>query len=211
MINAEEWKDPEHALAYLRRADAIPHRAAGEETLLAELPDDARRVLDLGCGDGRLLALVMLKCRDAQGIGVDFSPVMLARARERFSGDSRVQVKEHDLAQPLGDWGKFDVVCSAFAIHHLPHERKRALYREAWDALNPQGVFCNLEHVSSATAEVRRRFWEEMGANPNDEDPSNKLLDVETQLRWLREIRFGDMDCYWKWRELALLIGKKPQ
>jgi tRNA (cmo5U34)-methyltransferase len=135
--------------------------------------------------------------------------VMLARARERFSSHVRVQVQEHDLARPLADWGKFDVVCSSFAIHHLPHERKRALYREVWDALNPMGVFCNLEHVSSTTAGVRRRFWEEMGARPEDEDPSNKLLDVQTQLGWLREIGFSDVDCYWKWRELALLIGKK--
>ena len=206
---SEEWKSPEHALEYLRRADAIPHRAAGEETLLAEVTADARRVLDLGCGDGRLLARVMLKCRDAQGVAVDFSPMMLARARERFGADPRVQVVEHDLTRPLANWGKFDVVCSSFAIHHLTDARKRALYCEVWDALNPNGVFCNLEHVSSATARVRQRFWEEMGMRPEDEDRSNKLLDVETRLQWLREIGFSDVDCYWKWRELALLSGKK--
>jgi hypothetical protein len=33
---------------------------------------------------------------------------------------------------------------------------------------------------------------------------------METQLRWLWEIDFVDVDCYWKWRELALLIGKRP-
>ena len=73
---ANDWSKAEHALGYLRRADRIPHRTAGEETLLAELPTGARRVLDLGCGDGRLLSLVMLRCPGAEGVGVDFSATM---------------------------------------------------------------------------------------------------------------------------------------
>ena len=73
---------------------------------------------------------------------------MLGAARERFAGDSRVTVIEHNMDHLLPDLGKFDAVISSFAIHHLVHERKRELYGEIYGALNAGAVFCNLEHVA---------------------------------------------------------------
>jgi tRNA (cmo5U34)-methyltransferase len=49
-----------------------------------------------------------------------------------------------------------------------------------------------------------------LGLAPKEEDPSNRLLDVETQLGWLQEIGFVDVGCRWKWLGLALLGGEKP-
>src|SRR5262245_35077805 len=74
-----EWQSAEHALAYLQRADQVPHRAAGEAVLLEEVSPGASRVLDPGAGDVWLLALLLLAPPAAQGVALDFSPLMLGR------------------------------------------------------------------------------------------------------------------------------------
>jgi len=204
-----EWLTAEHVLRYLERQDQLPHRTAGEATLLEQVPADARRVLDIGSGDGRLLQLVLCARPHARGVALDFSGPMLERLRDRFSGDVRVEVVEHDLNNSISRLGRFDAVVSSFAIHHLDHARKRELYQEVWTTLEPDGAFCNLEHVASPTLELHLEFLAAIGYTPETEDPSNKLLDMETQLEWLRQIGFVNVDCFWKWRELALLAGRK--
>ncbi len=71
-------------------------------------------------------------------------------------------------------------------------------------------MFANFEHVASSTHRLHSAFFAAIGEPIEDEDPSDRLLDVYTQLEWLRALGFDDVDCYWKWREMALLIGVKP-
>jgi SAM-dependent methyltransferase len=207
----DDWRSVDHALNYLARAEKIPHRAEGERVLLDHIPLGVKRILDLGTGDGRLLALLRIDRPNFEGLAIDFSETMLEAAKRRFATDRQIKVMKHDLNSPLpSSLGLFDAVVSSFAIHHCPHNRKRELYREAFEHLAPRGVFCNLEHVASPAPALHNAFFHAIGFTTETEDKSNKLLDVETQLRWLREIGFIDVDCYWKWLELGLLIGVKP-
>jgi tRNA (cmo5U34)-methyltransferase len=206
-----EWSSAEHALAYLAKADGIPHRAEGEMVLLDFVPRGARRILDLGTGDGRLLALLKIDRPNAQAVALDVSPTMIEAARRRFASDTGVEVVAHNMDERLPDLGRFDAVVSSFAIHHCEDPRKRTLFAEIFDLLEPGGVFCNLEHVASPTPALHARFLRMMGWTAEQEDRSNKLLNVETQLGWLRAIGFTDVDCSWKWMELALLVGAKPR
>ena len=178
--------------------------------MLECLPERLSRALDLGSGNGRLLGLVKLARPEAQAVAVDFSDTMLEQLRSRFGADRSTTIRAHDLDRPLpADLGEFDAVVSSFAIHHLSHERKRALCGEIFAHLAVNGVFCNLEHVASATPALHLQFLAALDIQPDEEDPSNKLLDLETQLQWLRAIGFANVDCLWKWRELALLTGTK--
>jgi tRNA (cmo5U34)-methyltransferase len=208
--------------------------------LLQHVEASPLTVLDLGCGDGILLETISRAYPVERGVGLDGSPAMLEKAEVRFEGlglfASLVEFVQADFNDPA--WTErlpvreFDAIVSGFAIHHSEDPRKRKLYTEIFGLLKPGGLFVNIEHVASPTplgevlferayAETVASFRNSIGveASPatvyeelkNREDKlANRLAPVETQLRWLREIGFRDVDCYWKHYELAVLAGYRP-
>jgi ubiquinone/menaquinone biosynthesis C-methylase UbiE len=192
---------------YLGRIGRLEPRVAGEEVLRTLLPDTPRSVLDLGCGDGRLAALILEECPSIERVvAVDSSPPMLKHAHERFSRDPRVTLRQWDLADSLEPLGTFDIVVSGFAIHHLEDERKQTLLTEVAQQLDAGGLFANLEVVASSTPELHREFLGLIGRT--DDDPEDRLADVETQLQWMRNAGLAQVDCFWRWRGFALLAGE---
>jgi SAM-dependent methyltransferase len=236
---AEIWKDRDVARAFLNeRSQLIPDRARQLEVMLQVLRfwrPQVRRIVDLGAGDAILLATLLEAFPEAMGVALDFSPLMLDQARQRLSRfGNRATCIEGDLQQPSwrrGLSGPVDVIVSGLAIHHLTDERKRELYQEIYDLLGDGGVFLNCEHVASATPgiqhmcdnaitehlfqrrrengevvtleQVRREFMQ------RPDRAANILALVEDQCQWLRDIGFHDVDCFWKYFELAIFGGRK--
>lgn len=75
----------------------------------------AKRVLDLGCGNGDLLAAL----KPAEGVGVDFSEAMIARAKERHPGLTFLRGDVEALEQVSGLDGIFDVIVMSDTIGAL--------------------------------------------------------------------------------------------
>ena len=84
------------------------------------LPDNfcAATILDLGCGNGNVTALLLEKFPDAEYTLLDASPDMLAICRERFSGINMNCVRSYfrDYTFPE-DY--FDLIAANFSLHHL--------------------------------------------------------------------------------------------
>lgn len=206
------WERPDHAEQYLARADRMPHRREGEAVLLDDLATALPgRLLDVGCGGGRLTGLVLDAYPGSTAVGVDLSPTMLDMAHRHLPAGGPVVLLHHDLERPLPDGvpfdRPFDAVVSSFAVHHIGAERKRTLYAELAGMLAPGGILANLDIVASPTPALHRRWRDEMGV---EDDPADQLDDVASQLAWLGGAGLEDVDCIWKWRSLSLLRGRRP-
>lgn len=93
------------------------------------------RLLDIGCGDGRLAVLIAQAIGAKKVFGVDISPRALDEAREK--GITAFELDIDDAPLPFPD-ESFDVVFSGNLIHHLydPDHLLDEMYR----VLKPNGV-----------------------------------------------------------------------
>lgn len=194
-----------------------------------------RTVLDLGCGDGVAMQEMANRFPPERAVLVDFSEPMLDGARARFKDAAfDVHVLYTDLLyegalEAVAELGPFDLVMSRYAIHHLPHERQRSLYTEAFSLLEPGGMFINIEHVKSPNDHYQAAFDRlivegihslqadqvtieeaEKAYRDLEDREANILAPVEDQCAWLRDIGFIDVDCSFKVLELAVFGGRKP-
>jgi SAM-dependent methyltransferase len=243
------WQQEELAASFAeRRRILIPLLELQEDVLTRVFSRSERavkRFLDVGAGAGAMSELMLGAGgagSESSGVLVDFSQPMLARAGVNLADYAgRWQAVTGDLNEPA--WrdalpgGRYDAVVSGLAIHHLPPERKPALFAEILELLEPGGMFVNMDYVA-IDGPLRGLFDEEMLANavraasspeaegesggarhehslsPQQqadlEDDDDRPDTVEDQLRWLRDVGFEQVEVHFKWAEAAIFGGMRP-
>ncbi len=138
--------DPRYWVAATEEADEASYLESGARDAQALLDGlegrvgaDAR-VLDLGCGIGRMTA--RLVGHFAEVIGVDVSPAMIEEARA-LHGDVEGLRFQANSGADLSDFGAadFDLVFSYSVLPHLPPDVVRAYFFEVSRVLKPGGWF----------------------------------------------------------------------
>ncbi|MCC6763780.1 MAG: class I SAM-dependent methyltransferase [Deltaproteobacteria bacterium] len=119
----------------VQRATYQPIHDAVRKTLASE---PCARILDLGCGTGRLAARLVAEPWAPMVVGCDFSAGMLAHAAERLRGDrgQAALVRGDGTRLPFAD-GAFDAAVSTEAFHWFPDQD--AALRDLHRVLRPGG------------------------------------------------------------------------
>lgn len=151
-----EWDAAEYA-----RHSSLQAAMAQEVMSLLDL-DGAERILDVGCGDGKITAQIADRNRKGSVVGIDPSRDMIDFAQTHFAlPNLRFQVAD---ARRLSFQNQFDLVVSFNALHWIP-EQEAALrsIRTALIAggraqlrLVPAGARKSLEAVVEETRRTSR-------------------------------------------------------
>ena len=110
-----EWNAPGY-----EKISALQQAMAAE--VLATLAlTDAKRVVDLGCGNGKITAAIASRLPDATVLGVDASREMIAYASEHFGAGAfpNLNFAVADICK-LAFEAAFDTVLSFNALHWIP-------------------------------------------------------------------------------------------
>ena len=112
-------------------------------------------VVDLGCGTGDLLPVLLSKAYRV--IGVEKSEQMFKLARQQYSQEnSQIDIRIGELEHlPLRE-GEADAALTNMVLHHLPEPQKAI--REAFRILKPGGIFLITELLPHSQENMRERF-----------------------------------------------------
>ena len=123
------------------------------------LPENAERVLDLGCGTGLELEFYFQRNPQAKITGIDLSAGMLNALKEKFPDKAMTLVQASYFEYPLGEHS-FDAGVSVESLHHFTQAQKTGLYRKLHAALKDGGCFVLTDYFAQDDAEEQFYFGE---------------------------------------------------
>jgi len=179
------------------------------------------QVLDLGAGTGLLSFFVASVFNNAEVTLIDIAEKMLAQAKSTLSS---LPNKFNYLAADYSSCQfeqKFDVVISALSIHHLTELQKIQLFKNIYNHLSPDGIFINADQVQGETAQIDQRYREiwikqvqENGVTATELEAAfermkeDKMSTLKSQLQWLQEADFIEVNCWYKNYSFAVFGGR---
>lgn len=170
--------------------------------------DRPLRVADVGCGNGRLAALLDTLGQPVEYTGVDGNATLLARAQDRAASlrHTRLHLIQADIARP--DWTAslasspgFDLVCCLATLQHMPgYNLRQRVMRDLARLTAPTGrlVVSSWQFLASDRLVARQLAWEQVGLTAADVETGDALLPWRQgalAVRYVHQIDAAEMEC----------------
>jgi tRNA (cmo5U34)-methyltransferase len=176
--------------------EEVPDYERLQDETVAATGTAAGRVLELGTGTGETARRVLARHPAAVLVGVDASAEMLEHARAALPGD-RVDLRVGRLEDPLPE-GRFDLVVSVLAVHHLDGRGKAELFGRVAAILVPGGRLVVGDVV------VPQEPGDAVTPIDGDYDKPDTVSD---QLSWIAAAGLLP-SLRWAHRDLAVVVGE---
>ena len=124
----------------------------------ADRANDPKKILDLACGPGKLVALLAAQQPCCEFTAMDIDPRMVAEAQHTTSALPNVRVVNGDATAPSFGDDSFDVVVESLMFHHLTDAQKRAAIAAVARILRDDGLFYFVDWVKPATVYSQLAF-----------------------------------------------------
>jgi len=145
--------DSDVVAAPVSAADRLLHKALVELTVARPLGD----LLDIGCGQGRILKLLASRAHRAVGVDIDSDARRLARAELLLAGTSNTSLRQGDMVSLSFDDNEFDTVILDDVLGNA--KDPAAVFAEAKRLLNDGGRVLVLASVGETDiAALRSQF-----------------------------------------------------
>jgi SAM-dependent methyltransferase len=178
-------------------------RSVSDPALTSILPylSGCARVLDVGCGNGRLALLLDEERPGSSYVGVDAIPELVAEAEAQAGRLAHTEARFRVLDITRQGWTEglscrpFDCAVALAVLHHIPGFELRArVLRDIGGLLRAEGYAVLSTWRFLAHERMRRKIvgWDEVGINEDALDPDDYLLDWRRGGRGLRYCHMVD-------------------
>lgn len=177
------------------------------------VPENATKLLDLGCGTGLELENIFRKLPGLDVTGIDLCEEMLSRLREKYKGRSLNLICGDYFKENFGEG--FDCAVSFQTMHHFKKEKKLTLYRKICDALTAEGVYIECDYMVDTQQEEdlwfseNRRIRTAMGIGEDEFYHYDTPCSVANQIGMLKASGFSSVEKVMHIGNTVMLVARK--